>query len=788
MRRFKLKDRYKTTQVHALNPADTSTSTTAAAVSTTTSTKPNQHHQDLPTLNSILSRSDDTNSMSTAEALLPFGLPTTEFLEPPIDPYLKSIDLVESLADLYRRVKNCSESDKSSVYLEQYSLLCSLSDPKLPRRCLQLARQHAVDVHSKVVLSAWMRYERREDEFAGTSALDCTGRFLECPQAALVSGYDPNSVFDPCQCIRTANNTSSIDISTEDDCLSSEDDESVCFCIGNEDINCVRGKIAALSVPLKVMLYGNFIESESGRIDFSRIGISVDGMRAVRVFSRSRRLESCLPNVVLELLSFANRFCCEEMKSACDSYLASLVCDIEDSLILIDYGLEERASLLVASCLQVILRELPSCLYDSKIMSIFCSVEARERLATVGHASFLLYCFLSQVAMEAKIPANVTIMLLERLRECATERWQKALAFHQLGCVLLERKEYKDAQCCFEAAVEAGHVYSMAGVARTKYKQGQRFSSYELINSLISEYKAMAWMFQERSLYNLGKKKNLDLDDATKLDPTLPFPYRYRAVALVEDNQIGAAISEINRIIGFKASPECLELRAWFFIVLEDYQAALRDLRALLTLDPTHMMFHGRLRGDHLIELLGQRIQQWSPADCWLQLYDRWSSVDDIGSLAVIHQMLTNDPGKSLLLFRQSLLLLRLNCQKAAMHSLRLARNHSSSKSEKLVYEGWILYDTGYRKEALNKAEESISLQRSFEAFFLEAYVLADTTLNPESASHVIQLLEEALRCPSDGLRKGQVSIFWRQLLISWLYETGFDSSFCILAFSAGTK
>lgn len=93
------------------------------------------------------------------------------------------------------------------------------------------------------------------------------------------------------------------------------------------------------------------------------------------------------------------------------------------------------------------------------------------------------------------------------------------------------------------------------------------------------------------------------------------------------------------------------------------------------------------------------------------------------------------------------------------MRSLRLARNNSGSEHERLVYEGWILYDTGNREEALSKAEKSIHIQRSFEAFFLKAYALADTSLDSESSSYVIQLLEEALKCPSDGLRKGQVRI-----------------------------
>ncbi|KAH1033797.1 hypothetical protein J1N35_045971 [Gossypium stocksii] len=122
-------------------------------------------------------------------------------------------------------------------------------------------------------------------------------------------------------------------------------------------------------------------------------------------------------------------------------------------------------------------------------------------------------------------------------------------------------------------------------------------------------------------------------------------------------------------------------------------------------------MFDEHVSGDNLIEFLNLKVQQGSQADCWMQLYNRWSCLDDIGSLAVIHQMLVNDPGKSLLRFRQFLLLLI--------------------------------------------ADESISIQRSFEAFFLKAYILADTSLGPES-SYVIQLLEEAIRCPSDGLRKGQ--------------------------------
>ncbi|KAF9596493.1 hypothetical protein IFM89_012224 [Coptis chinensis] len=757
MRSLKLVDGCKGTQIYALNTPSSTTTTSPQQQSNINDDNINKIINNR--VNSLRSKSNQFNSFS--ENLLPYGLPVSDLIEPPIEPYLKSLSFIETLSEISRRLETAKEIDKSEIYMEQASLFRGLSDPKLLRRGLRSARQHSIDVHSKIVLSAWLRFERREDELVGSSSMDCGGgRVIECPKASFINGYDPESVYDPCPCRQSVRLFDQEEEEEEEECSTSDEDGDgdgdLFFCIGDEEVRCYRCKIASLSIPLKTMLYGGFTESWREKINFTHNEISVNGMRAVEVFSRTKKLDSFSADVVLELLYFANKFCCEEMKIACDLHLSSLVCNLEDALVLVEYGLEEMAYLLVASCLQIFLRELPRSLYNSDVMRLFCGPEAKERLKKVGHASFTLYYFLSQVAMEEDMKSNTTVMLLERLGECAAVGWQKQLALHQLGCVMLERKEYKDAQHWFEAAVEAGHSYSLVGIARSKYKRGHKYFAYKQTNSLISEYKPIGWMYQERSLYCNGKEKIMDLNTATELDPTLSYPYKYRAVALVDENQIKPAISEINKIIGFKVSPDCLELRAWCSILIEDYDGALRDIRALLTLDPNYMMYHGKVHGEYLVELLRKHVQQWSQADCWMQLYDRWSSVDDIGSLAVVHQMLANDPGRSLLRFRQSLLLLRLNCQKAAMRSLRLARNHSSSEHERLVYEGWILYDTGHREEALAKAEESISIQRSFEAFFLKAYALADTSLDSESSSYVIQLLEEALRCPSDGLRKGQ--------------------------------
>ncbi|KAK1365534.1 Ethylene-overproduction protein 1 [Heracleum sosnowskyi] len=694
-----------------------------------------------------------------AQGLSIYGLPQKDLIEPHIEPYLKSVNFIESLADVYGRVESCPESEKSRVYVEQCALLQGLHDPNLCKRSLKLARQHAFDVHSKVVLSAALKYERREEELLGISSMECSGKYLDCPKSTLIPGYSPEFVNDGCGCHRTLREEDEVECSVdEEECSISEEECDMSFWIGSEEVRCNRYYMSSLSRPFKAMLYGGFMESKREKINFTYNEISGKGMKAAVIYSRTKSVDSFDLQVVLELLSLANKFCCDEMKSSCDAFLADKVVDMETAMLLIEYGLEETSYLLVAACLQVILRELPSSLNSPSVLKLFCSPEARERLALVGHASFDLYNLLRHVAMDEDMKANATVMLLERLGECAAEGWQKQLAFHLLGCVMMERKEFKDAQKWFKIAVEAGHTYSSVGVARTKHKRGHTYTAYKLMNSLISNCTPSGWMYQERSLYCNGKEKMMDLNTATELDPTLSFPYKYRAVLLMEENKTAAGITEIEKLINFKVSPDCLELRAWFLISQEDYEGALRDVRAIVTLDSNYMMFHGKLDGNHLIQLLGQHVQQFNQADCWIELYDRWSAVDDIGSLAVVHHMLSNDPGKSLLLFRQSLLLVRLNCNMAAMRSLRMARNRAATDHERLVYEGWILYDTGHWDEALAKAEEAITMKRSFEAFFLKAYALSDpdSSLDSANATYVVQLLEDALRCPSDGLRKGQ--------------------------------
>ncbi|KAA8550824.1 hypothetical protein F0562_002508 [Nyssa sinensis] len=660
--------------------------------------------------------------------------------EPTILPFFKPVDYVEVLAQIHEELESCPLHERSNLYLLQFQVFKGLGEVKLMRRSLRSAWLKASTVHEKLIFGAWLKYEKQGEELV-SDLLSCRGKCAE---------YGPLDIASELPIDLTVSSTGPVTTNGK------QISRTVSFQIGDEKIICDRQKIAGLSAPFYAMLNGCFTESLCEDIDLSENSISPSGLRVISDFSLTGSLSEVPPNLLLEILVFANKFCCERLKDACDRKLASLVTSRQDAVELLEYALEENSPVLAVSCLQVFLQELPDCLNDNQVVELLSKANRQQRSIMVGSASFSLYCFLSEVAMSLDQRSDRTACFLERLVESAETNRQRLVAYHQLGCVRLLRKEYDAAEQLFEAALNAGHVYSIVGLARLGYIKGHKHWSYDKLSSVISSFTPLGWMYQERSLYCEDDKRWEDLEKATELDPTLTYPYMYRAASLMRKQNVQAALAEINQILGFKLALECLELRFCFYLALEDYQAAICDVQAILTLSPDYRMFEGRVAASQLRTLVREHVENWTTADCWLQLYDRWSSVDDIGSLSVIYQMLESDAAKGVLYFRQSLLLLRLNCPEAAMRSLQLARQHASSEHERLVYEGWILYDTSHCKEGLRKAEESISLKRSFEAFFLKAYALADSSQDPSCSSTVVSLLEDALTCPSDRLRKGQ--------------------------------
>ncbi|KAL8142548.1 hypothetical protein V2J09_015580 [Rumex salicifolius] len=663
--------------------------------------------------------------------------------DPQVLPFFKPLDYVEVLAQIHEELESCSSHQKANLYLLQFQVFRGLGEVKLMRRSLRCAWLESSTVHEKIIFGSWLKYEKKGQEQIFDLLSSCT----KCAQelgpidvasklpAKFSSDWHENAVVDE-----------------------SQEVENVTFLIGDEKVHCNRQKIASLSAPFYTMLNGCFTESHCHEIDLSQNNISSVGMRSISEFSNTGCVDDVPPDLLLEILTFANKFCCEKLKDACDRKLASLVSTRQDALELFEFALEENLPILAASCLQVFLHELPHSLEDERVVEILGNVDKQRITVMVGAASFPLFCLLSEVSMSLDPQSTRSLHLLERLLEFAQDNRQRMLASHQLGCVRLLRKEYDEALQLFEEAMKAGHVYSVAGLARIRYIRGHKSWSYEKLSSIIlSSTTPLGWMYQERSLYcDSTDKRWEDLQKATELDPTLTYPFMYRAASLMMKQDSESALSEINRVLGFKLELECLELRFRFYLAMENYPAALCDIQAIHTLSPDYRIFEGRVAASQLRILLREHVENWSTADCWLQLYDRWSFVDDIGSLSVIYQMLESDAAKGVLYFRQSLLLLRLNCPEAAMRSLQLARQHASSEDERLVYEGWILYDTGHCEEGLQKAEESIKLKRTFEAFFLKAYALADSNQDSSCSLSVITLLEDALKCPSDRLRKGQ--------------------------------
>ncbi|XP_028804181.1 ETO1-like protein 1 isoform X2 [Neltuma alba] len=660
--------------------------------------------------------------------------------EPSILPFFKPVDYVEVLAQIHEELESCPPQDRSNLYLLQYQVFRGLGEVKPMRRSLRAAWQRANTVHEKIIFGAWLKYEKQGEELIADLLKTCG----KCAKEFGLIDVASHIPFDVDEGLQERFSVNGNHIS-----------QYVIFTIGNDKIICDRHKMSELSAPFHAMLKGSFSESLSETIDLSENNISPAGMRAISYFSLRGSLYDVPPNLLLEILVFANKYCCERLKDACDRRLASLISSKDDAVELIGYALDENSPVLAASCLQVLLCDLPNCLNDNRVVGVFTGANRQQLAVMVGPGLFSLYCLLSEVSVKLDPSSDITVQFLERLVDFAETDKQRLLAFHQLGCARLLRKEYDEARCLFEGALNAGHIYSAAGLARLDSIKGEKLLSYEKLSSVISSVTPVGWMYQERSLYCEGNNRWQDLEKATDLDPTLIYPYMYRAVNLMRTQNVQAALAEINMILGFKLSLECLELRFFLNLALEDYKAALCDVQAILTLRPDYRMFEGRVAASQFRTLVREHVEHWTTADCWARLYDCWSTVDDIGSLSVIYQMLESDAAKGVLYFRQSLLLLRLNCPEAAMRSLQLARQHASSKHEQLVYEGWILYDTGHCEEGLQKAEESISIKRSFEAFFLKAYVLADSSLHSSCSSTVISLLEDALKCPSDNLRKG---------------------------------
>lgn len=345
--------------------------------------------------------------------------------EPPILPFFKPVDYVEVLAQIHEELESCPPQDRSKLYLLQFQAFRGLGEGKLMRRSLRSAWQKASTVHEKLVFGAWLKYEKQGEELIADLLANCG----KCAQE-----FGPIDISGqlPLQLSVSSYETVSMN--------GNQISKNVIFRIGDDKIVCDRQKISSLAAPFHAMLNGCFSESLCEDIDFSENNISASGMRAIDEFSKTGSLGDVSPNLLLEILVFANKFCCERLRDACDRKLASLVSSRDDAVELMEYAFEENCHVLAASCLQVFLNDLPDCLNDNRVVEIFRHADRQQRLIMVGPASYSLYCLLSEVAMNLDPQSDTTACFLEQLVGFAENDLQR-IGFSSIGmCKGLEKR------------------------------------------------------------------------------------------------------------------------------------------------------------------------------------------------------------------------------------------------------------------------------------------------------------------------------------------------------------
>ncbi len=117
----------------------------------------------------------------------------------------------------------------------------------------------------------------------------------------MVPSFAPHLPSDACSChSSTMDPSSSIPDSAP---VSSRVSNDIAFHIDVDIVQCNQQQMADLSIPFFAMQNGRFSESQ-----ITDIGFSENGIMAIGRFSKIGRLGHLFPNVLLEVLSFSNRF------------------------------------------------------------------------------------------------------------------------------------------------------------------------------------------------------------------------------------------------------------------------------------------------------------------------------------------------------------------------------------------------------------------------------------------------------------------------------------------------
>jgi tetratricopeptide (TPR) repeat protein len=161
-----------------------------------------------------------------------------------------------------------------------------------------------------------------------------------------------------------------------------------------------------------------------------------------------------------------------------------------------------------------------------------------------------------------------------------------AVTYNNLGSIYCHRGDYATALHWLNKARESNprSFITYKTIAKCLSKQGERAAAYQVLTSALTFCSPMsADMYSERSKYTWLVTP--DLNEATRMNPRLSYPYRFRAALYMEAAMQEKAFSELNKAIDLTYDPFDLSLLSAFKLDLSDNAGAVQDMRLALLMD-----------------------------------------------------------------------------------------------------------------------------------------------------------------------------------------------------------
>jgi tetratricopeptide (TPR) repeat protein len=182
--------------------------------------------------------------------------------------------------------------------------------------------------------------------------------------------------------------------------------------------------------------------------------------------------------------------------------------------------------------------------------------------------------------------SDVAVQAYHRFLEFGPHSARLAVTYNNLGSIYCHRGEYGTALEWLNRAKDSNprSFITYKTMAKCLSKQGERAAAYQVLTTALTSCSPVsADMYSERSKYTWLVTP--DLNEATKINPRMSYPYRFRAALYMEAAMQDKALSELQKAIDLTYDPFDLSLLAAFKLDLTDVTGAVGDMRTALLLD-----------------------------------------------------------------------------------------------------------------------------------------------------------------------------------------------------------